>query len=176
MLICHIALCTHIPGGKRQRGLLPNHGPPLFYSHPLLINHLGKNITSLGYLQTRNPPLEFQQGHIRTRAGEINIFLSLSKQFFTGNRTRLLQMTSPNDTQGYAVLLLSLLRDSSILISVFVVVPSPPQPFDSLYMLKKNTPLTLSKYHGFSHSYSVPNNIQNNWRFRMQSQVIHHCE
>lgn len=64
--------------------------------------------------------LEFHKGHAHTRVVKISIFLSLYKQFFTGNKTGLLQMTSPNDTQGDSPLLLSLLTHNSILISDFV--------------------------------------------------------
>lgn len=132
MLICHIAVCTHIPR-ENDSGPPPQSRPCTVLLPAPFNNSLGDKYHISGIPQTRNPPLEFQQGHVRTRACEISIFLSLSKQSFTGNKTRLLQMTSPNDTQGYAVLLLSLLKDSSILISLFVVFPpaicwTPRQP------------------------------------------------
>lgn len=180
MLICHIAVCTHIP--REDDSGPPPQSQPYTVLQPAPFNKsLGEKHHISWVPQTRNPPLEFQQGHVRTRAGEISIFLSLSEQFFTGNKTGLLQMTSPNDTQGYAVLLLSLLKDSSILISLFAVF-SPPaicwtlrQPSHASSQSKAI--LNFSKCLRLIHTYSLPYSISNNWRLQMQSvQVIHHCE
>lgn len=96
-------------------GLPPNHSPPLLYSRPHLINHLGKNITSLGYLGQEILPWSTSRVTFIQELVKLAFFLSLSKQFFTGNKTGRLQMTSTNDTQGSFVLLLSLLKDNSIL-------------------------------------------------------------
>lgn len=129
MLICHIAVCTRVPRGKPERAFPPNHGPPPLRSQLPFNKSLGEKYhISGGTLDKKSSPGVPAPGHTRTRAGGISIFPSLSEQFFPGSTTGLLQMTSPNDTRGYAVLLLSLLRDGSILISLFVVLLRPPSP------------------------------------------------
>lgn len=66
------------------------------------MNRSGINITSLGCLRPRNPPLDLQQGHALTRTTQISIFLLLLRHFFaeTGSGTF---SESLNDTQGSVV-------------------------------------------------------------------------
>lgn len=111
-------ICAHTSrGGERYSG-----PPPKSRSHAVLqpapFNKSLGEISSISRVpQTQNTPPEFQQCNVHTRVGEISVFLSLSRQFFTRNQSGLLQVSSPNDTQGYAVFLLSFAKDVSFLIS-----------------------------------------------------------
>lgn len=100
MLICHIAVYTYLPG-KWSQAFPPNHTPPPLYGQPHLINHLGKNKASLGYLRREILPWSSGRVMFIQKLARLAFFLFLSKQFFTaGNKTGLLQMTSTNDAQG----------------------------------------------------------------------------